>query len=60
MKPLPLGPEGLAEEMGFSRLAANQQAHRLKAGRGGTKRSGVYEGPTECERPGLPALECAH
>lgn len=60
MKPLPLGPESLAEEMDFSRLAPNQQAHRLKGGRGGIRRSGVYEGPTECERPVLPALECAH
>lgn len=59
-KPLPLGPESLAEEMGFSRLAADQQAHRLKGGRGVIKRSGVYEGPTECERPALPTPECAH
>lgn len=45
-KPLPLGPESLAEEMDFSRLAANQQAHRLKGGRGEIKRSYVYKGPT--------------
>lgn len=43
-KQLPLGLESLAKEMDFSRLAANQQSHRLKGGQRSDKEKPCLRG----------------